>query len=439
MNEKIGMLSLGCSKNTVDTEMILGMLSRKGYQIINDENQADCIIINTCAFIESAKQEAIDTILEMAQYKREGKCKLIIVVGCLAQRYKEDIKKEIPEVDIVVTIDEYKNLGSIIDNFFNTTKINNIMNIYPEHFYRLRTTPQNLAYIKIAEGCSNRCTYCIIPSIRGPYKSREFSDIIEEAKKLAQEGVKEIILIAQDTTRYGTDLYGKTRLAELLNEISKIDNIKWVRFLYSYVDEINDELINTIKNNEKVCNYIDLPIQHISDTILEKMNRRGNSHQITSLINKLRELIPDVVIRTSLIVGFPGETQNDFNKLLKFVEETKFDKLGVFEYSPEEDTQAINYENQIDDKVKKERLQKIMTLQKKISKSKNTHLIGQSIDSLVEYESRNNYYIGRTYRDAPDIDGNIYIKSSKKLELGDIVKVNITKCSDYDLFGDVIS
>ena len=341
---KVGFVSLGCSKNLVDTEMTIGLFKKENFEIVNDPKEAEIIVVNTCGFIESAKVEAINTLFDMAEYKTEGKCKYLIAMGCLVQRYKEELKKEMPEVDLFVSIDEYNEFWSLIENLIKKEKSNNKNTL--DYMDRIVSTGNSTAYLKIAEGCSNRCTYCAIPYIRGPYISREFGEIIEEAKKLASSGIKELIVIAQDTTKYGIDLYGKPRLAELLTELSKIDGLKWIRFLYAYPESITDELIDVVKNNEKICKYFDIPIQHISDPVLKKMNRKSDNKSIRTLIKKIRDEIPGVILRTSLIVGFPEETEDDFFELYEFVNEAKFEKLGVFKYSTEDGTPAARIKNQ---------------------------------------------------------------------------------------------
>ena len=452
---KVGFISLGCSKNLIDTEIAIGHFKNNKYEIENNPEKAEIIVINTCGFIESAKEEAINTILEMAEYKKK-KCKYLIVMGCLVQRYYEELIKALPEVDLFIKIDEYDKMWQKIEKLIkedtveisttNTSKkISEIkplpMPTHNEFFERIVTTGINFAYLKIGEGCSNRCTYCAIPYIRGPFVSRPQEEIIEEAKILANKGIKEIIIIAQDTTKYGVDIYGEPKLAELLQKISEIPEIKWIRFLYSYPEGITDELIQTVKNNEKICKYFDIPIQHISDSILKKMNRRTNKKQIETIIEKLRKEIPDVTLRTSLIVGFPGETQKDFDELCEFVKKAKFDKLGAFMYSKEEGTPAAKLPEQIHGNTKKSRYNKIMKIQQKISNENLTNKIGQEFEVLIEDISFDGkYLIGRTKQDVPDIDGIIYVKNKEKVNLiNKFIKVHIIDVKDYDLIGEIIN
>jgi len=451
---KVGFVSLGCSKNLIDTEIAIGHFKKNNYEIENNPEKAEIIVINTCGFIESAKEEAINTILEMAEYKN-GKCKYLIVMGCLVQRYYEELIEELPEVDLFIKIDEYDTMWRKIQKLIEEDTIEistthtskKITEIPPfpmptcnEFYERVVTTGTNFAYLKIGEGCSNRCTYCAIPYIRGPFISRRMEEIIEEAKILAQKGIKELIVIAQDTTKYGVDLYGESKLAELLQKLSEIPEIKWIRFLYTYPEGITEELIQTVKNNEKICKYFDIPIQHISNKILKRMNRRTNKEQIESLIAKLRKEIPEVTLRTSLIVGFPGETVADFEELQQFVEKAKFDKLGTFMYSKEDGTPAAKLLGQVHSKTKKSRYNKIMEIQQKISNQNLEQKLGQEIEALVEDVSFDGkYLIGRTKQDVPDIDGIIYIKNEQDENLiNKFVKVQITDVRDYDLVGKLI-
>lgn len=450
---KVGFISLGCSKNLIDTEIAIGHFKNNKYEIENNPEKAEIIVINTCGFIESAKEEAINTILEMAEYKKQ-KCKYLIVMGCLVQRYYEELAKALPEVDLFIKIDEYNKMWQKIEKLIredtveiSTTKTSNKiseikplpMPTYNEFYERVVTTGTNFAYLKVGEGCSNRCTYCAIPYIRGPFVSRPQEEIIEEAKILASKGIKEIIVIAQDTTKYGVDIYGEPKLAELLQKISEIPEIKWVRFLYSYPEGITDELIQTVKNNEKICQYFDIPIQHISDPILKKMNRRTNKKEIENLLEKLRKEIPNVTLRTSLIVGFPGETQKDFEELSEFVKTAKFDKLGAFMYSKEDGTPAAKLPKQIHGNTKKSRYNKIMEIQQKISNENLQRKIGQEFEVLIEDISFDGQYlIGRTKQDVPDIDGIVYVKNSGVINLVDkFIKVHITDVKDYDLIGEI--
>ena len=451
---KVGFVSLGCSKNLIDTEIVIGQFKKNKYEIENDPEKAEIIVINTCGFITSAKEEAINTILEMAEYKKK-KCKYLIVIGCLVQRYYEELIEELPEVDLFIKIDEYDNLWRKINKLIkedaieisttHTSKKITEMKPLPmptqkEFLQRIITTGENYAYLKIGEGCSNRCTYCAIPYIRGPFVSRPQEEIIEEAKLLAKKGIKELIIIAQDTTKYGIEIYGESKLAELLQKISQIPEIKWIRFLYTYPEGITEELIETVKNNEKICKYFDIPIQHISNTVLKRMNRRTSKQQIEKLIEKLRTEIPNVTLRTSLIVGFPGETIQDFEELQKFVEKAKFDKLGVFMYSKEDGTPAAKLLGQIHSNTKKSRYNKIMQEQQKISNENLKRKIGQEIEVIVEnILPEEQLLIGRTKQDVPDIDGIIYIKGKiKKSLIGKFVNVKIIDVKEYDLIGEII-
>ncbi len=452
----VGFISLGCSKNLIDTEITIGKFKEKNYNIVNDPKKAEIIVINTCGFIESAKQEAINTILEMAEYKKK-RCKYLIVMGCLVQRYYNDLIKALPEVDLFIKIDEYNNLWDKIEEIPKKEPVPNRnpkkepvpngklkeMPMFGEKEYLTRevSTGQNYAYLKIGEGCSNMCTYCAIPYIRGLFVSRPMEDILEEAKLLAKKGIKELIIIAQDTCKYGVDLYKKPKLAELLNEICKIDGIKWVRFLYSYPEGITDELIETVKQNEKICKYFDIPIQHISNNILKKMNRKTSKENIEKLITKIRKEIPEAVLRTSLIVGFPGETENDFEKLKQFIQKTKFDKLGVFMYSKEEGTVASKMPNQIHYKTKQKRHKEIMNIQKEISKEKLEKNIGKTIEVLVENTSFDGkYLIGRTSKDVPEEDGVVYIKRLKNNEdkMNKFIKCKVIDVTEYDMIAKKI-
>lgn len=450
----VGFISLGCSKNLIDTEIAIGKFKEHNYKIVNEESLADIIVINTCGFIDSAKEEAIQTILEIADYKQK-RCKYLIVMGCLVQRYYEELKKLIPEVDLWIKIDEYDYLWEKIENLVksniveksktNTSKqISKIppMPMFEQHDFMNRTvtTGNNFAYLKIGEGCSNRCTYCAIPYIRGPFVSRKKEDIIEEAKGLAKKGIKELIIIAQDTTKYGVDIYGESKLAELLEELSKIKEIKWIRFLYSYPEGITDELIEVVSKNPKIAKYFDIPIQHIADDVLKRMNRRTNKKQISDLIQKIRTNIPDATIRTTLIVGFPGETKEDFEQLLEFVKQAKFDKLGAFTYSKEEGTPAEKLPNQIHGNTKKSRYNKIMEVQQKISNENLKNKIGKSYEVLIENISFDKqFYIGRTMQDVPEIDGLVYIKNNDDgKKLNNFVKSKIIDVSNYDLIAEII-
>lgn len=432
----VGFISLGCSKNLVDTEIAIGIFKNKKYNIVNDPKQADIIVINTCGFIESAKEEAINTILEMAEYKK-NRCKVLIAMGCLVERYKEELEKAIPEVDLFIKFSEYddicKKLEEVLENKGYSTQQD--YNRLENYIDRVITTGKKTAYLRIAEGCSNRCTYCAIPYIRGPLKSRTMEDIIEEAKYLAQNGYEEIIVIAQDTTKYGVDLYKEPKLAELLQKLSEIDGIRWIRFLYAYPETITDELIKVVKENDKICKYFDIPLQHISNSVLKIMNRKSNEESIKNLISKIRKEIPDVVLRTSLIVGFPGETKEDFEKLYNFVRETKFDKLGVFMYSKEDGTPAEKLPNQIHGNTKKARYNKIMSIQQEISRENLGKRIGKEYEVLVEnitFDKK--YYVGRTKMDVPEMDGVVYIENSSNKDLiNQFIKCRIIDVRQYDL------
>ena len=454
----VGFISLGCSKNLIDTEVVIGKFKEHKFNIVNDPKEADIIVVNTCGFIESAKQEAINTILEMAEYKN-GRCKFLIAMGCLVQRYYEELKKEMPEVDLFLKIEDYSKFWDKVEELLNQKSIEgetkDISNressnrkirqlpMFAEKEYLARTvsTGENYAYLKIGEGCSNMCTYCAIPYIRGLFVSRTMEDILEEAKMLAKKGVKEIIVIAQDTTKYGVDLYGESKLAELLQKISEIQGIKWIRFLYSYPEGITDELIDTVKNNDKICKYFDIPIQHISDDILRRMNRKTSKEKIVALIKKIRNKIPNVILRTSLIVGFPGETAGDFEELYSFVKGIQFDKLGVFKYSKEENTPASKMPNQIHHMTKKLRYRKIMEEQKEISKDKLKNFIGEEMEVLIENVSFDGkYLVGRTRNDVPEEDGIVYIKRTDENErlLNQFIWCKIVEVSDYDLIAEII-
>lgn len=403
----VGFVSLGCSKNLVDTEMMIGLFKNNNFKIVNNPKEAEIIVINTCGFIEPAKQEAINTILEMSEYKNK-KCKYLIVMGCLVERYKKDLQKLLPEVDLFLSIKEYEKAWDEISKLINIPEEGKYTNM--EYLEREISTGKNMAYLKIAEGCSNRCTYCAIPAIRGPFESRKIEDVLKEAEQLAKKGVKELVVIAQDTTKYGIDLYGKPRLAELLEKLCKIDEFKWIRFLYAYPETITDELIEVVKNNEKICNYFDIPIQHISNSVLKKMNRKSNEESIKELIKKIRKEIPNVIIRTSLIVGFPGETEDDFQKLCEFVKIAEFDRMGAFTYSKEDGTPAEKLPNQIHGNTKKARYNKIMKIQKEISDRKGKEKIGKTYEVLVENKSFDGkYLVGRTYMDVPDEIGRAHV------------------------------
>lgn len=452
----VGFISLGCSKNLIDTEVLIGEFKKNKYNIVNEEEKADILVINTCGFIESAKEEAINTILEMVEYKKK-RCKYLIVMGCLVQRYYEELIKALPEVDLFIKIENYDKLWSKIEDLLkrgiiekekNTSKkiseIPQMPMLRQEEFLnRTITTGTNYAYIKIGEGCSNKCTYCAIPYIRGPFASRKMEDILEEANMLAKKGIKELIVIAQDTTKYGVDIYGESKLAELLEKLSKIEGIKWIRFLYSYPEGITEELIDVVAKNDKIAKYFDIPIQHISDKILKRMNRKTNRNQIENLIANIRNKIPNVILRTSLIVGFPGETKEDFEELNEFVKQTKFDKLGTFMYSKEDGTPAEKLPEQIHGNTKKARYNKIMKTQQEISRKLQEDKIGKTYEVLVEDMSFDGkYYIGRTMQDVPDIDGIVYIKNENdKIQdslLNHFVNCKVIDVSNYDLIAKLL-
>lgn len=436
---KVGFVSLGCSKNLIDTEMAIGLFKNNNFEIVNNVDKAEIIVVNTCGFIESAKQEAINTILEMAEYKNNGKCKYLIAMGCLVQRYKAELEKAIPEVDLFLSIDEYPKLWNKISELLGSKDIEHGNNCNKlEYMDRIISTGNKTAYLKIAEGCSNKCTYCAIPYIRGPYVSRPIEDIVEEAEKLSKMGIEELIIIAQDTTRYGEDLYGENKLCELLNKLCNIDGFKWIRFLYAYPESITDELIETVKQNDKICNYFDIPIQHISDIVLKRMNRKTNGKQIEDLIIKIKNEIPDVILRTSLIVGFPGETEEDFEKLYKFVNKGYFNKLGVFMYSKEDGTPAARLKEQIHYNIKKKRYNKIMSIAQQISNKKLETYIGKTYEVLIENITFDNkFYIGRSYMDIPETDGVIIIKNLNSNCIGKFIKCKITGVRNYDLIGEI--
>ncbi|MBO5135977.1 MAG: 30S ribosomal protein S12 methylthiotransferase RimO [Clostridia bacterium] len=437
---KISLASLGCSKNLVDAEQMLGIINEKGWEIMENEEDADVMVVNTCAFIESAIRESLDCIFELISQKKKDSHKKLIVTGCMAQRYKEDILSEIPEVDAVVGTNDFHKIAEVIENLCEEKVVlcsGEERNI--EGLPRMVTTPAYTAYIKIADGCDNKCTYCAIPSIRGKYRSRKIEDIVAEAEKLAEDGTKELIVIAQDTTRYGMDIYGEYKLSELLRELCKIEKLKWVRVHYCYPELVDEDLVRTFKEEEKICNYFDIPIQHSSDKILKRMGRRTNREQLVKMLELIRTEIPDAIIRTSLITGFPGETEEDFEDLLDFVKYAKFDRLGVFAYSQEEGTPAAKLDNQVDDEEKIARQEGVMLLQAEISEELNRKKIGQTLEVLVEGRDEIiKSYFGRTYGDSIDIDGKVFFKSENKLNEGDLVSVLINESLEYDLFGEEI-
>jgi ribosomal protein S12 methylthiotransferase len=443
IREKVSMVSLGCPKNLVDAEVMLGYLDREGYVITTDEKDADIIIVNTCSFIKEAKQESIDAILDLADRKHDGRCRLLIVTGCLPQRYQEELCRELPEVDIFIGTGDYPRIAEILSEKKGTSGqlryIGDPNFVYDEDSPRLNSSPLYSAYLKIAEGCSNRCSYCVIPSLRGSYRSRPLDALVSEARKLVVGGARELNIIAQDITRYGEDLEGNVSLEELLKRLIEIEDLSWIRLLYSYPDGISDGLIRLIKEEKKICKYLDIPLQHISDPILKRMNRRSTSGEIRTLITELRREIPDIALRTSLIVGFPGETEEDFRQLLQFVEEVRFDRLGVFCYSREEGTPAAEMTDQISERVKRERYKKLMKAQARLSFKRNRRLVGRTEEVIVEgYSEETDLLLkGRSSRQAPDIDGQVYITAGNA-DVGDIVMLRITDSSDYDLIGEII-
>ena len=442
MSRKVGMISLGCPKNQVDAEIMLKKLVDAGYILVQEADKADVVIVNTCGFIEDAKKESIDAILEMADFKSDGLLQKIIVTGCLAQRYADEIFSEIPEVDGVIGIGANADIVAACDALFESDEQ---YSSFPEkeelplNGGRILTTPEYTAYLKIAEGCSNRCSYCAIPSIRGDFRSREMEDVLDEANMLCEKGVKEIILVAQDTTKYGEDIYGELKLPELLRELNKIENLQWIRLLYCYPDRITDELIDAIAENEKVCHYIDIPMQHADGEVLKAMNRKGDKESLLALVEKIRAKIPDVVLRTTFITGFPGETEEAFTTLSEFVNEAKLDRVGCFAYSREEGTPAYDFDNQVDPEVAAERAEVIMNQQYTIAEAKLDECIGKTLDVLVEgYDPYTDSYYGRTYMDAPDIDNNVILTSGYRIDDGDIVPVEIFDKDEYSLIGEAV-
>lgn len=438
---KILFISLGCDKNLVDTEKMMGLLSGSGYGFTDDENEADAVIVNTCCFISDAKQESINTLLEMAELRKEGRIKALIATGCLAQRYRDEIRKEIPEVDALVGIASTGDIEEALsealkqngNNYFRETG-----KIYRTLRSRIITTGGHFAYLKIAEGCNKNCTYCIIPKVRGRYVSVPMEELLEEARDLAGKGVRELILVAQETTLYGTDIYGKKMLPELLRKLCEVEGLHWIRLLYCYPEEITDELIDTIASEEKICNYLDIPIQHASDKILKKMGRRTDQEELRDRITHIRERIPGIALRTTLISGFPGETQEDFEDLYRFVNEAEFDRLGVFTYSQEEDTAAAEMEDQIPDEIKNSRRDELMELQQAVCFDKNEEMVGTVLEVMVEGKvADEDTYVTRTYRDAPSVDGYLFLNTGANLMTGDFVKVRVTGSNDYDLIGEL--
>ena len=439
---KIFCVSLGCDKNLVDTEMMLGLLNKDGYTFTDDEHEADVVVVNTCCFIGDAKEESVNTILEMAELKKEGRCKALIVTGCMAQRYKQEILDEIPEVDGILGTSTYDEISNVLKKVLGGSRescfhdLNALPNV---EVPRVVTTGGYYAFLKIAEGCDKRCTYCIIPDLRGSYRSVPMERLIEEAKQLASQGVKELILVAQETTLYGIDLYKKKSLPKLLHELCKIPGIQWIRIQYCYPEEITQELIETIREEEKVCNYLDIPIQHASDRILKRMGRRTNQKQLREMIASLRSQIPDIALRTTLISGFPGETEEDQEEVMRFVDEMEFERLGVFAYSQEEDTPAAEFPDQVPQELKEERRDEIMELQQEISYEKSQSMIGKVLEVMIEGKvADENAYVGRTYMDAPGVDGLIFINTDLDLMSGDFVRAKVTGALEYDLIGELI-
>lgn len=435
-------ISLGCDKNLVDTEVMLGLLAARGHQMIDDESQADVIVVNTCCFINDAKEESIQTILEMAELKKEGRLKALIVTGCLAQRYKNEIIEEIPEVDAVLGTTSYDKITEAIDEALKghiTVEMTDIDALPEVETKRLVTTGGYFAYLKIAEGCDKHCTYCIIPKIRGNFRSVPMEKLLKEAQELADQGVKELILVAQETTLYGKDIYGEKSLHKLLKELCKISGIQWIRILYCYPEEITDELIQVMKEEKKICHYLDLPIQHASNAILKRMGRRTSKEQLIEIIEKLRKEIPDIALRTTLITGFPGETEEQHEELMDFVDEMEFDRLGVFTYSPEEDTPAAEMDGQIEENVKEERQAELMELQQDIAFDLAEDMIGREVLVMIEGKvADENAYVGRTYKDAPNVDGLIFVNTDEELMSGDFAKVKVTGALEYDLIGEIV-
>lgn len=441
-NKKILFISLGCDKNLVDSEVMLGILADRGFEMTDTEDDADIIIINTCCFINDAKEESINTILEMAEYKKTGPCKALIVTGCLAQRYKQEIVDEIPEVDAVIGTSKYDEIFDAVDqalkgsHFLDVDDLDRLPSVPGK---RILTTGGHYAHLKIAEGCDKHCTYCIIPKIRGNYRSVPMEQLLAEAASLAEQGVKELILVAQETTLYGMDLYGKKSLHILLQELAKIKGIRWIRILYCYPEEIYPELIETIKNEKKVCHYLDMPIQHASDAILKRMGRRTTKAQLKETVSLLRKEIPDIVLRTTLIAGFPGETQEQHEELVEFVDEMEFERLGVFAYSPEENTPAASMSDQIPEEIKEERRDAILELQQEIAFDKAADMVGRTLYAMIEGKVADEpAYVARTYADSPDIDGYVFVNTGEMLMSGDFVKVKITGSAEYDLIGELV-
>jgi len=445
---KLFCVSLGCDKNLVDTEKMLGVAGGLGVSFTDDETEADAILINTCCFIGDAKEESVNTILDMARYKEEGKCRALIVAGCLAQRYKQEIIDEIPEVDAILGTTSYEEIGNVLTRLFeengeekkaeHISCFHDLKELPTQAEKRVMTTGGHYAFLKIAEGCDKRCTYCIIPYLRGPYRSVPMEQLLAEARELADNGVRELILVAQETTLYGKDLYGEKSLPKLLHELAQIPGIYWIRIQYCYPEEITDELIQTIKSEEKVCHYLDIPIQHASDRILRRMGRRTHKAELKERISTLRREIPDIALRTTFICGFPGETQEDHEELMEFVDEMEFERVGVFTYSAEEDTPAYSYPDQIPEEVKEERRADVMELQQEIAFEHCENMVGKVLDVMIEGKVADEpAYVGRTYMDAPNVDGLIFVNADEMLMSGDFVRVKVTGASEYDLIGEV--
>lgn len=438
---KVLFVSLGCDKNLVDTEMMLGKLLERGYEFTDDESECDIVVVNTCCFIGDAKEESINVLLEMSELRKSGQIKALVAAGCLAQRYKEEIQEEIPEVDAIVGTTAIETIVDAIDEVLAGQAKNHYADLNAKPLTRTKrvvTTGGHFAYLKIAEGCDKHCTYCIIPKVRGNFRSVPMEDLIDEAKTLAANGVKELILVAQETTLYGMDLYGRKALPELLKKLAEIPELFWIRILYCYPEEITDELIEVIKTEPKVCHYLDIPIQHASDRVLKRMGRRTNQAQLREMIGKLREAIPDICLRTTLIAGFPGETEEDHEEVMQFINEMEFDRLGAFTYSQEEDTPAALLPNQIDEEVKVMRQQEIMELQQEITFEKAEEFVGQVLVVMIEgHIVEEDVYVARTYRDAPNVDGYLFLKTTAQLMTGDLVKVLVTDSNEYDLVGEI--
>lgn len=439
---KLLFVSLGCDKNLVDSEVMLGLIRDRGWEITDDENEAEAVVVNTCCFIHDAKEESINTLIEMGELKKTGKVKVLVAAGCLAQRYHDEIKEELPEVDAIIGTTAYEHIVEAVEaawNGKNYEKLEELNYLPKNETTRITTTGGHYAYLKIAEGCDKHCTYCIIPKIRGDFRSVPMEKLLEEASYLALNGVKELILVAQETTLYGKDIYGEKKLPELLRELCKISGLEWIRLLYCYPEEITDELIQVIKEEDKICNYLDMPIQHCADPILKRMGRRTSKAELVEIVTRLRKEIPDICLRTTLITGFPGETEEDHKELLEFVDSMEFDRLGVFTYSPEENTAAAKMENQIDEEVKCRRQQELMELQQEIAFEKAEDSEGRKLMVMIEGSlPEDGVYIGRTYKDAPNVDGYIFVNSERELLSGELVPVYVTDAKDYDLIGELI-